>query len=90
MTSSVWLLQDDLVPTCRELGIAFLAYSPLGRGMLTGTLTPGGFSAGDFRESMAPRFSKEAMQKVPVCHHAHTDHAKYCSYVRGNSITNKT
>lgn len=28
--------QEDLVPTARELGIGFLAYSPLGRGMLTG------------------------------------------------------
>jgi aryl-alcohol dehydrogenase-like predicted oxidoreductase len=28
--------QEELVPTARELGIGFLAYSPLGRGMLTG------------------------------------------------------
>lgn len=31
------LLQTDLLPTCRELGISVLAYSPLGRGFLTGT-----------------------------------------------------
>ncbi len=30
------MLQEDLVPTARELGIGFLAYSPLGRGLLTG------------------------------------------------------
>jgi Aldo/keto reductase family len=30
-------MQTDLLPTCRELGIAVLAYSPLGRGFLTGT-----------------------------------------------------
>ena len=30
--------EKDIVPTCRELGIAILAYSPLGRGMLTGTI----------------------------------------------------
>lgn len=30
-------MQNDILPTCRELGIAVLAYSPLGRGFLTGT-----------------------------------------------------
>lgn len=30
------LLQGDLLPVCRELGIGVLAYSPLGRGLLTG------------------------------------------------------
>ena len=30
--------EQDLVPTCRELGIGFMAYSPMGRGLLTGQL----------------------------------------------------
>jgi aryl-alcohol dehydrogenase-like predicted oxidoreductase len=32
------VLQADLLPVCRELGIGVLAYSPLGRGLLTGEL----------------------------------------------------
>lgn len=31
-------LQADLLPVCRELGIGVLAYSPLGRGLLTGVV----------------------------------------------------
>src|ERR1700746_912383 len=31
--------EDEILPTCRELGIGFVAYSPLGRGFLTGRLT---------------------------------------------------
>lgn len=58
------VLQKDLVPTCRELGIAFLAYSPLGRGMLTGTFALDSLSPIDFRRHASPRFSKEAMQQV--------------------------
>ncbi|HSN07597.1 MAG TPA: aldo/keto reductase [Hanamia sp.] len=30
--------EDDIIPTCKELGIAFVAYSPLGRGFLTGQI----------------------------------------------------
>ena len=32
-------LEDEILPTCRELGIGFVAYSPLGRGFLTGRFT---------------------------------------------------
>ena len=32
------LAQDEIIPTLRELGIGIVAYSPLGRGFLTGTL----------------------------------------------------
>jgi aryl-alcohol dehydrogenase-like predicted oxidoreductase len=37
---SVWcrFIEDDILKTCRELGIGFIAYSPLGRGMLTGAI----------------------------------------------------
>ena len=31
-------LQEDIVPTCRKLGIGIVAYSPLGRGFLTGQI----------------------------------------------------
>lgn len=49
----------DLARTCRELGIAIVAYSPLGRGMLTGRYrSPDDFAEGDFRRA-APRYSAE-------------------------------
>ncbi|KAF2740873.1 putative aldo-keto reductase [Polyplosphaeria fusca] len=55
--------QIDLLNTCRELGVAVVAYSPLGRGMLTGTLrSPDDFEEGDFRK-FGPRFSAENFPK---------------------------
>jgi aryl-alcohol dehydrogenase-like predicted oxidoreductase len=56
---SLWSrdIEDDVVPTARELGIGIVAYSPLGRGFLTGQITsPGDFPDGDFRKFL-PRFS---------------------------------
>jgi len=53
----------DLLNTCRELGIAVVAYSPLGRGFLTGQLkSPDDFEDTDFRKH-APRYSKENFPK---------------------------
>lgn len=53
----------DLLKTCRELGVAIVAYSPLGRGFLTGAYrSPDDFEEGDFRK-FAPRFSKENFPK---------------------------
>jgi aryl-alcohol dehydrogenase-like predicted oxidoreductase len=54
---------EGLLATCRELGVAMVCYSPLGRGLITGQLkSPADFGAGDFR-SMLPRFSKEMFPK---------------------------
>ncbi|WP_122407121.1 aldo/keto reductase [Pseudomonas viridiflava] len=51
--------QDDVLATCRRLGIAFVAYSPLGRGFLTGELrTPEDFASDDYRR-FSPRFQGE-------------------------------
>jgi len=51
--------EDELLPVLRELVIGLVAYSPLGRGLLTGSLdASGGFSKGDFR-SGHPRFEGE-------------------------------
>ncbi len=48
--------EDELLGVLRELGIGLVSYSPLGRGLLTGSLTgPGDFEEGDFRRR-APRF----------------------------------
>jgi len=53
----------DIVATTRELGIGFVAYSPLGRGFLTGAITkPSDFAAGDFR-SVNPRMSGDNFDK---------------------------
>jgi aryl-alcohol dehydrogenase-like predicted oxidoreductase len=41
--------EDDVIPAARRLGIGIVAYSPLGRGLLTGALPEGAFAAGDFR-----------------------------------------
>jgi len=53
-----------LLKTCRELGVAVVAYSPLGRGLLTGQYkSPDDFEDGDFRK-FVPRFSKENFPKI--------------------------
>ena len=55
--------QVDLLRTCRELGVAVVAYSPLGRGFLTGQLkSPADFEDEDFRKT-APKFSAENFPK---------------------------
>lgn len=55
--------QYNLLKTARELGIALVAYAPLGRGFLSGAITsPNGFDDGDFRK-YAPRFSAENFNK---------------------------
>ena len=52
-------IEKDILPTCAELGISLVAYSPLGRGMLTGRYTSTSdrpTSEADFRAQMQPRF----------------------------------
>ncbi|MFD3191995.1 aldo/keto reductase [Sedimentitalea sp. HM32M-2] len=53
--------EEDVLPTCRELGIGFVPYSPLGRGFLTGRFQDGAaFEDGDFRAAL-PRFQPDAV-----------------------------
>jgi aryl-alcohol dehydrogenase-like predicted oxidoreductase len=55
--------EDELLPLVRELGIGFVAYSPLGRGFLTGQIkTVDDFPEGDFRRH-GPRFQGENFQR---------------------------
>jgi len=55
--------ENGSLETCRRLGIAFVPYSPLGRGFLTGTLkSPDDFAADDYRRS-SPRFQGENFAK---------------------------
>jgi len=60
---SLWTrdVEREVLPTCRELGIGFVPYSPLGRGFLTGRFQDRAqFSDGDFRSNL-PRFTEEAI-----------------------------
>ena len=51
--------EDEILATCRELGVGFVAYSPLGRGFLTGRFRSAeDLPAGDYRRS-SPRFEGE-------------------------------
>jgi aryl-alcohol dehydrogenase-like predicted oxidoreductase len=53
----------NLLKTCRELSVTVVAYSPLGRGFLTGQIkSPDDFEEGDFRKH-APRYSEENFPK---------------------------
>ena len=55
--------EEEILPTVRELGIGFVAYSPLGRGFLTGRFQrPEDIPEGDWRR-MSPRFQGENFQK---------------------------
>jgi aryl-alcohol dehydrogenase-like predicted oxidoreductase len=54
---------NGILETCEELGIGLVAYSPLGKGFLTGAMSKDTkLSEGDFRKIL-PRFTPEAMER---------------------------
>jgi aryl-alcohol dehydrogenase-like predicted oxidoreductase len=55
--------EDGILATCRELGIGFVAYSPLGRGFLTGQFKRFEDLAADDYRRVSPRFQGENFQK---------------------------
>ncbi|KAG5770407.1 hypothetical protein H9Q72_002721 [Fusarium xylarioides] len=55
--------KHDILSTCRELGITIFAYSPLGRGLLTGQIKSSDDFAPDDLRRMLPRFSPENFPK---------------------------
>jgi aryl-alcohol dehydrogenase-like predicted oxidoreductase len=62
---SLWSrdVEEEVLPTVRELGIGFVAYSPLGRGFLSGNIrSPEDFGEDDFRRDH-PRFRGESFRK---------------------------
>ncbi|KAH9616087.1 hypothetical protein KSS87_006849 [Heliosperma pusillum] len=62
---SLWTrdVEEDIIPTCRELGIGIVAYSPLGRGFLSsGPKMTENFAKDDYRQ-LLPRFQLENMEK---------------------------
>ena len=55
--------EPEVLPTCRKLGIGFVAYSPLGRGFLTGAIkSPKDFEPDDYRRN-SPRFQGENFER---------------------------
>jgi aryl-alcohol dehydrogenase-like predicted oxidoreductase len=56
--------EDEVLPTLRELGIGFVAYSPLGRGFLTGQIgSPDDLPEDDAWRRANPRFSEDALRE---------------------------
>lgn len=56
--------EDGILEVCKELGVAFVPYSPLGRGFLTGKIrSVDALAADDFRRTSQPRFGRENLQK---------------------------
>ena len=53
-------IEDSVIPACIDVGATLVAYSPLGRGMLSGRFKEESLAEGDFR-SMTPRFQGEAL-----------------------------
>jgi aryl-alcohol dehydrogenase-like predicted oxidoreductase len=63
---SLWTrdVEAEILPTCRELGIMFVPYSPLGRGFLTGRFrSTEDLDETDFRRKTHPRFQPENLKK---------------------------
>ncbi len=57
-------VEDEILPTCRELGIGFVPYSPLGRGFLTGRWKSiEDMPENDTRSARFPRFAEENFKK---------------------------
>ncbi len=56
-------IEAEIVPTCRELGVGLVPYSPLGRGLLTGAISSAGDLADDdFRRRVQPRFQTDNLE----------------------------
>jgi aryl-alcohol dehydrogenase-like predicted oxidoreductase len=55
--------EEEVLAACEDLGIGFVPYSPLGKGFLTGTITPStSFDAGNDIRSTIPRFAPDALR----------------------------
>jgi len=59
-------VEAEILPTLRELGIGFVPYSPLGRGLLTGKIDPSELGSNDSRATRMPRFAGEAFDQNKV------------------------
>ncbi|SFR84581.1 Predicted oxidoreductase [Agromyces sp. CF514] len=71
--------EAEVLPTCAELGIGFVPFSPLGKGFLTGTVTADStFGAGEIR-ARVPRFERENL----LANQALVDHVRALADARG-------
>jgi aryl-alcohol dehydrogenase-like predicted oxidoreductase len=71
--------EPEVLPACRELGIGFVPFSPLGKGFLTGTVNPATeFTAGDIRATI-PRFNPDNR----LANQALLDHVTGLAQARG-------
>ncbi|QPC85210.1 aldo/keto reductase [Phototrophicus methaneseepsis] len=61
---SIWWrnIEDEILPTCEELGIGLVPYSPLGRGYLTGKIDENATFADNDIRARNPRFTQEAIK----------------------------
>lgn len=61
---SLWFREPEreMLPACLELGVSFVAFAPLGRGLFSGRLAPEEFTQSDFRRSL-PRFQAANLVK---------------------------
>jgi len=62
---SLWTrdAEEELLPLCAELGVGYVAYSPLGRGFLTGTITASDSLEESDRRRQHPRFAEENLAR---------------------------
>jgi aryl-alcohol dehydrogenase-like predicted oxidoreductase len=62
---SLWFREreQDVLPVCRELGIAFVPFSPLGRGFLSGAVKDTNSLAGDDMRRRLPRFEHDNLRR---------------------------
>jgi len=65
---SLWSrdVEEEILPTCQELGISLMPYAPLGRGFLTGTINSSDDLIEDDRRRDHPRFSDENISKNKI------------------------
>jgi len=64
---SLWTREpfEEIIATCRELGVTYVAYSPIGRGFLSGQVTRESLDSDDWRLEL-PRFQVEALRENQV------------------------
>ncbi len=75
-------VEDEILSTVRELGIGFVAYSPLGRGLLTGTIrSAADLPEGDTRQRRFPRFGEKHFDRNLALVDAVSElaHQKHCT-----------
>ncbi|PKQ26351.1 MAG: aldehyde oxidase [Actinobacteria bacterium HGW-Actinobacteria-4] len=71
--------EPEVLPTCAELGIGFVPFSPLGKGFLTGDIKPGTTFPADQIRASIPRFQAESLK----ANQALVDHVKALADERG-------